>query len=96
MPAEPEYRLLEAWLEYRTTPDGDARRLASAKVRACAERVLESSRTSARAHSVMGQLALAEGDDANAERHVRLALRYEYGDVEAQRALRILEKRRRA
>ncbi|HVH07441.1 MAG TPA: DUF4388 domain-containing protein [Myxococcota bacterium] len=96
VPAEPEYRLLEAWLEYRTTPDGDGKPLAAAKVRACAERVLESSRTSARAHSVLGQLALAEGDEANAERLVRLALRYEYGDVEAQRALRILEKRRRA
>jgi CheY-like chemotaxis protein len=96
VPAEPEYRLLEAWLEYRTTPDGEPKRLASAKVRACAERVLEASRTSARAHSVIGQLALAEGDDENAERHVRLALRYEYGDVEAQRALRILEKRKRA
>ena len=96
VPAEPEYRLLEAWLEYRTTADGEPKRLSSAKVRACAERVLEASRTSARAHSVLGQLALAEGDDDNAERHVRLALRYEYGDVEAQRALRILEKRKRA
>jgi DNA-binding NarL/FixJ family response regulator len=96
VPAEPEYRLLEAWLEYRTTPDGEAKRLAAAKVRACAERVLESSRTSARAHSVLGQLALAEGDDETAERLVRLALRYEYGDVEAQRALRILEKRKRS
>jgi hypothetical protein len=96
VPAEPEYRLLEAWLEYRTSSGSDARSLAAAKVRACAERVIEASRTSARAHSVLGQLALAEGDDEVAERFVRLALRYEYGDVEAQRALRILEKRKRA
>jgi DNA-binding NarL/FixJ family response regulator len=96
VPAEPEYRLFEAWVEYRTTADGDPKRLVAAKVRACAERVLEASRTSARAHSVLGQLALAEGDDGEAERHVRLALRYEYGDVEAQRALRIIEKRKRA
>lgn len=96
LPAEPEYRLLEAWLEYRSAPAGDARTLGAAKVRACATRVLQASRTSPRAHSILGQLALQEGDDETAERHVRLALRYEYGDVEAQRALRILEKRKRS
>ena len=51
-PHEPEYRLLEAWLEYRSEKSGEARALAASKVRACAQLVLQASRTSARAHSV--------------------------------------------
>jgi len=94
LPDEPEYRLLEAWLEYRSAQGADARSLAGAKVRACAERVLRASRTSARAHGVLGQLALQEGDDETAERSLRLAVRYDAADVETQRALRLLEKRR--
>jgi len=95
-PAEPEYRLLEAWLEYRSAQGADARALAAPKVRACAQRALQASRTSARAHSLLGQLALQENDDEAAEKHLRLALRYDDADVEASRGLRLLEKRRRA
>jgi len=95
-PAEPEYRLLEAWLEYRSAQGADARALAAPKVRACAQRALQASRTSARAHSLLGQLALQENDDETAEKHLRLALRYDDADVEASRGLRLLEKRRRA
>ena len=95
-PQEPEYRLLEAWLEYRSEKSGDARALAASKVRACAQLVLQASRTSARAHSVMGQLALQEGDEEGAEKHLRVALRYDEHDVETSRCLRILEKRGRS
>jgi len=93
-PDEPEYRLLEAWLEYRLAQGGDARSLAAAKVRASAQRVLQASRTSARAHSVLGQLALQEGDLEAAERHLRFAVHYDSSDIEAHRALRLLEKRK--
>jgi Flp pilus assembly protein TadD len=95
LPDEPEYRLLEAWLEYRIAQGGDARGLAAAKVRACADRVLRASESSARAHAVLGQLALQEGDDPAAERSLRLAVRYDAADVETARALRLLEMRRR-
>jgi len=95
MPEEPEYRLLEAWLEYRTAHGADARPLAAAKVRACAERVLRASRTSARAYGILGQLALQEGEDEAAERWLRVAMRYDASDVETQRALRLLERRHR-
>jgi hypothetical protein len=94
-PEEPEYRLLEAWLEYRTVRDADARGLAAAKVRACGQRMLQASRTSARPHSILGQLALQEGDLAGADQHLRLALRYDPSDLEAQRGIRLLEKRKR-
>ena len=94
IPEEPEYRLLEAWLEYRIAQGDDARELAAAKVRASAQRVLQASRTSARAHSVLGQLALQEGDEEAAERHLRFAVHYDGGDVEAHRGLRLLEKRK--
>jgi Flp pilus assembly protein TadD len=93
-PGEPEYRLLEAWLEYRIAQGVDARALAAPKVRACAQRALQASRTSARAHSLLGQLALQERDDDTAEKHLRLALRFDEADVEASRGLRLIEKRR--
>jgi len=93
-PGEPEYRLLEAWLEYRIAQGADARALAAPKVRACAQRALQASRTSARAHSLLGQLALQERDDDTAEKHLRLALRFDEADVEASRGLRLIEKRR--
>jgi DNA-binding NarL/FixJ family response regulator len=96
MPDEPEYRLLEAWLEYRSAAGGDARALAAAKVRACAQRVLQASRTSARAHSILGQLALSEADDEAAASHLKVALRHDPADLEAQRGLRLIEKRRGA
>jgi hypothetical protein len=95
-PGEPEYRLLEAWVEYRSAQGADARTLAAPKVRACAQRALQASRTSARSHSVLGQLALLENDDDTAEKHLRMALRYDDADVEASRCLRLIEKRRRA
>lgn len=94
LPEEPEYRLLEAWLEYRIAQGADARGLAAAKVRAGAQRVLQASRTSARAHSVLGQLALQEGDLEAAERHLRFAVHYDGSDIEAHRGLRLLEKRK--
>jgi CheY-like chemotaxis protein len=93
LPEEPEYRLLEAWLEYRIA-QGDARSLAAAKVRASAQRTLQASRTSARAHSVLGQLALQESDEETAERHLHLAVHYDGSDTEAHRGLRLLEKRK--
>jgi Flp pilus assembly protein TadD len=85
---------MEAWLEYRSAQGADARTLTASKVRACAERALKASRTSARAHGVLGQLALQEGDDESAERWLRLAVRYDATDVETQRAIRLLEMRR--
>jgi Flp pilus assembly protein TadD len=56
--------------------------------------VLQASRTSAHAHSVLGQLALQEGDLEGAERHLRFAVHYDGSDVEAHRGLRLLEKRK--
>jgi tetratricopeptide (TPR) repeat protein len=93
LPEEPEYRMLEAWVEYRTVKSGDEKKLAGAKVRSAVKRMLETTRTSSRAHTILGQLAHAEGDAESAEKHFKLAVRYDPDDAEANRFLRLLNMR---
>jgi tetratricopeptide (TPR) repeat protein len=71
------------------------RMLAKAKVRSQAQKLLKQDRDSARAHSILGRLLYDEGELEAAEKHYRLALRAEAGDIEAQRGLRLIEGRRR-
>lgn len=91
---EPEYRMYEAWTEVLAARDDAARALARAKAGACAQRVLARDSDSARAHTILGQLAAAGGDVEAAERHFRSALRTAPEDRDALRGLRLLERRR--
>jgi len=91
---EPEYRMYEAWTELLAARDDETRSLARAKAGACAQRMLQRDRDSARAHAILGQLAAAAGDLDAAERHFRAALRTAPDDRDALRGLRLLEKRR--
>jgi CheY-like chemotaxis protein len=91
---EPEYRMFEAWVEYLIARGQEARALARAKAAACAQRMLERDRDAVRAHGILGQLAYAAGDFDAAERHFRVALRGDPSDREAQRGLRLVERRR--
>jgi CheY-like chemotaxis protein/tetratricopeptide (TPR) repeat protein len=93
-PSEPEYRMYEAWVSYLTTREEEGRTLARAKASACANRVLQDHRESSRAHSILGQLAQSTGELEAAERHFRMALRYDPDDLDAQRGLRLLSNRR--
>jgi CheY-like chemotaxis protein len=95
-PSEPEYRMYEAWVGYLTTREEEARTLARAKASACANRVLQDHRESSRAHSILGQLAQSTGEFEAADRHFRMALRYDPDDLDAHRGLRLLSKRRPA
>lgn len=90
-----EYLLLHAWAEYLAARGEEARLLARAKVRAQAQRLLLQDAQSATSHSILGRLLYDEGEREAAEKHFRLALRSEPGDVEAQRGLRLIEGRRR-
>jgi Flp pilus assembly protein TadD len=92
-PREPEYLLLEAWTEYLSLRSYDARVLAKSKALACARRVLEAANKSARAHSILGQIYLADGNEELAERHLRMAVQADPKDPAANRGLRLLASR---
>jgi len=93
-PCEPEYRMYEAWTSYLTARGEEARTLARAKAHACASRVILDDKESSRAHSILGQLAHANGELDAAERHFHMALRHDSGDHDAQRGMRLLAQRR--
>jgi CheY-like chemotaxis protein len=93
---EPEYRMYEAWAALLAAPDDDSRALARAKVKACAQRMLQHDRDSARAHGMLGQILLAAGEFDHAEGHFRSVLRSAPADRDALRGLRMIERRRGA
>jgi len=93
-PSEPEYRMYEAWVAYLNARGGADQPLARAKAHACASRVLQDRTDSSKAHSILGQLAYSNGEVDAADRHFRMALRYDPDDHDAQRGLRLLAKRK--
>ena len=93
-PSEPEFRMYEAWVGYLTARGEEDQTLARAKAHACASRVLQDDGESSRAHSILGQLAHANGELDAADRHFRMALRYDPDDRDSQRGLRLLSKRK--
>jgi tetratricopeptide (TPR) repeat protein len=92
-PSEPEYRMYEAWVGYLTARGEEDQTLARAKAQACASRVLQDHKESSRAHSILGQLAYSKNEFDAADRHFRMALRYDPNDRDAQRGQRLLMKR---
>jgi len=93
MPEQPEYKMFEAWAEFRLARGEEERTLAAAKAQGCAQRTLQLSSSSARAHSILGQLAEASGDTERAEKHYRIAVHNDPEDVEGNRGLRLLRMR---
>jgi Flp pilus assembly protein TadD/ActR/RegA family two-component response regulator len=93
-PDEPEYRMLEAWTQVLSVKDEAARSAARAQTTSWARKVLERDRDSLRAQTILGHLAAAAGDLDAAERHFRSALRAAPEDRDAQRGMRLVERRR--
>ena len=93
MADEPEYKMFEAWVEFRLAKGEEDRTLAAAKAQACAQRTLQLSSSSSRAHSILGQLAEAGGELERAEKHYRVAVHNDPEDVEGNRGLRLLRMR---
>ncbi len=91
---EPEYRMLEAWVQVLSEKDEETRRSARLETATWARRVLELDRDSVRAQTILGELAIAAGDLDDAERHFRDALRLEPGGRDALRGARSVERRR--
>ena len=94
MPEQPEYKMFEAWAEFRLAKSEEERTLAAAKATGCAQRTLQLSNSSARAHSILGQLAEAAGDLERAEKHFKIAVHHDPDDVEGNRGLRLLRMRK--
>jgi uncharacterized protein HemY len=86
--------MYEAWVAHLVARGKDEKTLTRAKAHACATRLLQEDRESAKAHAILGQLARANGELDAADRHFRVALRYDPQDRDAQRGLRLLSKRR--
>jgi Flp pilus assembly protein TadD len=85
-PDEPEYAMVEAWVSYL-----DARqavRVARARAVTAARRQLEADPKAPRAHTILGRLALDEGDTTRAIREFELALLRDPEDDDAKRGLK--------
>ncbi len=85
-PEEPEYAMAEAWASYLEARHNV--RVARAKALACARRLLDAEPKAAKVHSVLGRLALDEGDRVRAAREFELALLHDPEDEEARRGLK--------
>jgi len=84
-PNEPEYRMHEAWVAYLAARV--AQRIARAKAMACARKMVDSDPRSAKPHTILGRLALDDGDSANAAREFELALVRDPNDEDAKKGL---------
>lgn len=85
-PGEPEYAMVEAWASYLESRHNV--RVARAKAVACARRLLDADPKAPKVHTVLGRLALDEGDRVRAAREFELALLRDPEDEEAKRGLK--------
>jgi DNA-binding response OmpR family regulator len=87
-PGEPEYALLEAWVSYLESRQ--TVRIARARAISAARRQLEADPKAPRVHTILGRLALDEGDRTRAIREFELALLRDPADEDAKRGLKQL------
>jgi tetratricopeptide (TPR) repeat protein len=85
-PGEPEYALVEAWVSYQEVRQGV--RVARARAAAAARKLLAADSKAARVRTILGRLALDEGDRERAAREFELALLSDPEDEEASRGLK--------
>jgi tetratricopeptide (TPR) repeat protein len=85
-PGEAEYALAEAWASYLEARHGV--RVARARALTSARRLLEADPKATKAHTILGRLALDEGDRERATREFELALLRDPEDAEAKQGLK--------
>jgi DNA-binding response OmpR family regulator/tetratricopeptide (TPR) repeat protein len=85
-PGEPEYALAEAWASYLEARHGV--RVARAKALTSARRLLEADPKATKAHTILGRLALDDGERERATREFELALLRDPEDAEAKHGLK--------
>lgn len=90
----PTYRLAEAWVKMRTTQDErDAAESQEAAI-VLARSAVKDNREDAFAWRVIGEVALARQDLAQAEKAFKMAVRADERDTDAVRYLRLVQMRR--
>ncbi len=92
---ELEYQLYEAWAQSLAASDGTHRTLARARVRQIALRLTRQSKGHPKAHTILGQLLIEEGETEAAEKHFRTAVQSDPTELDAARGLRLLAMRKR-
>jgi len=85
-PGEPEYAMVESWVSYLEARH--AVRVTRARAITAARKLLEADPKAQRVHTILGRLALDEGDRDRAVREFELALLRDPEDEEAKRGLR--------
>ncbi len=85
-PGEPEYAMVEAWTSYLEARQ--AVRVARARAVSTARKLLEADPKAAKLRTILGRLALDEGDRDRATREFELALLRDPEDAEAKRGLK--------
>jgi CheY-like chemotaxis protein len=85
-PGEPEYAMVEAWVSY--VEARQTIRVARARATATARKLLEADPKAQRVHTILGRLALDDGDRTRAVREFELALLRNPEDEDAKRGLK--------
>jgi tetratricopeptide (TPR) repeat protein len=93
-PGEPEYQLHAAWTASLAAGDAPARSSARKRAREVALQLIRHDKNHAKAHAILGQMLLEEGDGATAEKHFRIALATDPKEIDAERGLRLATRRR--
>jgi tetratricopeptide (TPR) repeat protein len=93
-PEAAEYALAHAWAEYQLAKDSKERGTQRVELERLIARALMENRELALAHNVQGHLFLAAGDEERAIRAFKRAFHFDSSDVDAERHLRVLTRRR--
>jgi len=93
-PGELEYQLHAAWTASLVAGDAPARSSARKRAREVGLQLIRHDQNHAKAHAILGQLLLEEGDGAAAEKHFRVSLATDPKEIDAERGLRLATRRR--
>jgi len=93
-PDELEYQLYTAWTASLALGDAAGRSNARRQARDIALKLVGHDKNHAKAHAILGQMLLEDGEGAAAERHFRIALATDPKEIDAERGLRLAAKRR--
>lgn len=94
-PDTKEYRMFSVWLAYLTTKDKDLRKAARRDARNLAYWISKQDPGHAKAHLILGKLAMEEKKYKEADRFLQQAAQNDPEDLDVARELRLLDSRRK-
>jgi len=93
-PGELEYQLYAAWTASLTLGEAAPRSEARGRAREIALQLVRQDKNHAKAHAILGQMLLEDGDVGAAEKHFRTAIAADPKEIDAERGLRLATMRR--